>query len=51
LQPRPGAVPSSRRRTRQILTDWGHVAIAEASELIVSELVTNAVAAAKRVKR
>jgi anti-sigma regulatory factor (Ser/Thr protein kinase) len=50
LQPRPDAVPSARRRTRQILTDWDHAAIAEACELIVSELVTNAVTAARRAE-
>ena len=46
LAAQPGAVPYARRCTRQALTAWrlGHVA--DDLELVVSELVTNAVRAA-----
>jgi anti-sigma regulatory factor (Ser/Thr protein kinase) len=41
----PGAVPSARLHTRAVLTSWGLAGVAESAELVVSELVTNAVAA------
>jgi anti-sigma regulatory factor (Ser/Thr protein kinase) len=43
--PLPGAVPSARRHVRRLLLEWGLTRLAEDAELLVSELVTNAVAA------
>lgn len=39
----PGAVPCARLHTRQVLWEWGLTALTESTELLVSELVTNAV--------
>ncbi len=39
----PGAVPCARLHARQVLWEWGFGTLGEAGELIVSELVTNAV--------
>jgi anti-sigma regulatory factor (Ser/Thr protein kinase) len=39
----PGATPCARLHARAVLTEWGLADLAEAAELIVSELVTNAV--------
>ena len=41
----PGATPCARLHTRAVLHEWGMDDLAEAAELIVSELVTNAVRA------
>ena len=41
----PGATPCARLHTRTVLHEWGLNDLAEAAELIVSELVTNAVRA------
>ena len=41
----PGAVPCARLHTRQVLWEWGLSEAADTGELIVSELVTNAVKA------
>ncbi len=41
----PTAVPCARLHTRQVLWEWQLNALADAAELIVSELVTNAVQA------
>jgi len=41
----PGVVPCARLHTRQVLWEWHHGELAEAVELLVSELVTNAVQA------
>jgi anti-sigma regulatory factor (Ser/Thr protein kinase) len=41
----PGATPCARLHARAVLTEWGLADLAEAAELIVSELVTNAVRA------
>ena len=41
----PGATPCARLHARVVLTEWGLGELAEAAELIVSELVTNAVRA------
>ena len=41
----PGATPCARLHARAVLTEWGLVDLAEAAELVVSELVTNAVQA------
>jgi len=38
----PGAVPCARLHTRQVLWEWRLAALSEAAELLVSELVTNA---------
>jgi anti-sigma regulatory factor (Ser/Thr protein kinase) len=39
----PGAVPCARLHARQVLWEWGLGSSAETLELLVSELVTNAV--------
>jgi anti-sigma regulatory factor (Ser/Thr protein kinase) len=49
LRPLPGAVPSARLHTRFVVREWGFPAIAADCELIVAELVTNAVAHGTRV--
>ena len=49
LRPLPGAVPSARLHARFVLREWGFPAIAPDCELIVSELVTNAVTHGARV--
>jgi anti-sigma regulatory factor (Ser/Thr protein kinase) len=41
----PGAVPCARLHARLVLAEWGLKALADTVELIVSELVTNAVRA------
>ena len=41
----PGATPCARLHARAVLAEWGLADLAEAAELIVSELVTNAVRA------
>jgi hypothetical protein len=43
-----GAVPCARLHTRQVLWEWGLSGLGEPAELIVSELVTNAVQASAR---
>jgi anti-sigma regulatory factor (Ser/Thr protein kinase) len=43
----PSAVPCARLHARQILWEWGLSDIAEIAELLLSELVTNAVQAAR----
>jgi anti-sigma regulatory factor (Ser/Thr protein kinase) len=42
---RPGAVPCARHHARQLLWQWGLKELAEPVELVVSEIVTNAVRA------
>ena len=42
-----GAVPSARLHTRFVLQEWGLDRLAESAELVVSELVTNAVQATR----
>ncbi|MFC4529918.1 ATP-binding protein [Sphaerisporangium dianthi] len=42
LVPEPTTVPQTRRRVRRKLSDWGLSAQAEVVELLVSEVVTNA---------
>jgi anti-sigma regulatory factor (Ser/Thr protein kinase) len=40
----PSAVPCARLHTRQLLWEWGlHTALADSAELLVSEIVTNAI--------
>lgn len=41
----PGAVPCARLHTKQVLWEWGLAPLSESAELVVSELVTNAVQA------
>jgi anti-sigma regulatory factor (Ser/Thr protein kinase) len=41
----PGAVPRARHHARRVLADWGLGALGEPAELVVSELVTNAIRA------
>jgi anti-sigma regulatory factor (Ser/Thr protein kinase) len=41
----PGATPCARLHARAVLSEWGLGELAEAAELVVSELVTNAVRA------
>src|SRR5262249_13714782 len=41
----PSAVPCARLHARQVVWEWGLAALAEPVELVVSELVTNAVCA------
>jgi anti-sigma regulatory factor (Ser/Thr protein kinase) len=48
LRPLPGAVPSARLHARLVAREWGFAAIAADCELIVAELVTNAVTHATR---
>lgn len=43
-----GAVPSARLHARNVLWEWGFKALSDDAELIVSELMTNAVLAAQR---
>lgn len=39
----PHTVPYARRHTRQVLHEWGLEKLAETVELLVSEIITNAV--------
>ena len=41
----PSAVPCARLHTRAILAEWGLADLNEAAELVISELVTNALQA------
>jgi hypothetical protein len=41
----PAAVPPARLHTRKVLHGWGLAAVADTAELLVSELVTNAIRA------
>jgi anti-sigma regulatory factor (Ser/Thr protein kinase) len=43
----PGAVPCARLHARHLLWEWGLVELCELVELLVSELVTNAVRASQ----
>ncbi len=45
-----GAVPCARLHTRHVLWEWGLSGLGESAELIVSELVTNAVQAATQAR-
>jgi anti-sigma regulatory factor (Ser/Thr protein kinase) len=46
-----GAVPCARLHTRLVLWEWGLSGLDEAAELVVSELVTNAVQASVEAAR
>ena len=39
----PGAVPCARLHTRLVLAEWGLARLNDTAELVVSELITNAV--------
>jgi anti-sigma regulatory factor (Ser/Thr protein kinase) len=45
----PGAVPCARLHTRLLLAEWGLAGLIEQAEIVVSELVTNAVAASRQL--
>lgn len=47
LGPYPGAVPCARLHARQVLWEWGQAGLGKATELVVSELVTNAIRASR----
>jgi len=47
--PLPGAVPCARLHTRLLLAEWGLGGLTGQAELVVSELVTNAVAASQQL--
>jgi anti-sigma regulatory factor (Ser/Thr protein kinase) len=40
----PGAVPCARLHTRQVLWEWGLAHLRDDAELLIAELVTNAIA-------
>src|SRR5690242_3543365 len=46
----PDAVPSARAHLRQLLTGWGRAALSPDASVVVSELVTNAVAASAELQ-
>jgi anti-sigma regulatory factor (Ser/Thr protein kinase) len=46
LRPLPGAVPSARLHARAVLREWGMAAVARDAELVVAELLSNAIRAA-----
>jgi len=46
----PSAVPSARLHARQIAWEWGLSALGENVELLVSELMTNGIAAARAIE-
>jgi hypothetical protein len=45
----PSAVPCARLHTREVLWEWHLTGLSDSAELVVSELVTNAVAASASV--
>lgn len=47
LGPLPGAVPCARAHVQQVLWEWGHAELGGDAGLVVSELITNAVAATR----
>jgi len=47
----PSAVPCARLHARQVLWEWGLSAQADSTELVVSELVTNAVQASRAMEQ
>ncbi len=50
LAARPDAVPSARAHLRQLLPVWGHAEAGQDVSVVVSELVTNSVAASARLR-
>ena len=49
LGPIPTAVPCARAHTTQVLWEWGMSEMSDTAELIVSELITNAVTASREL--
>jgi len=47
----PGAVACARLHARQVLWEWGLSAVAQDAELLVSELMTNAIQASLSAER
>ena len=47
----PGAVPCARLHTRHVLWEWGLAGLAESTELLVSEMITNGVQASRAMTR
>lgn len=47
----PDAVPCARLHARQLLWEWGLTGQSESAELLVSELMTNAIAASRSLNR
>jgi len=47
----PGAVPCARLHAKQVLWEWGLSAFSENAELVLSELVTNAIQASLSAER
>lgn len=47
----PGAVPCARLHTRQLLWEWGFKEVIDDAELLVSELVTNALSATATMRQ
>jgi len=45
----PSAVPCARLHARLVIQEWGLTALADNVELVVSELITNAVHASRRL--
>ena len=43
----PGAVPCARLHARHVLWEWGLAGLAESTELLVSEMITNGVQASR----
>jgi hypothetical protein len=48
--PYDSTVPTARARTRAVLTEWGLLDVAKAAELVLSELLTNALQATWRFR-
>lgn len=48
--PLPGAVPCARLHARHVTWEWGLAGLSEDTELLVSELVTNAVQASRSLR-
>lgn len=46
-----GAVPCSRLHARQLMWEWGFIRLSQSVELLVSELVTNAIHASRALER
>lgn len=49
LRALPGAVPCARLHARQVVWEWGLAELNDETELVVSELLTNAIAASAAV--
>jgi hypothetical protein len=47
----PGAVPCARLHTRHVLCEWGLAGLAEDTELLVSEMITNGVQASRAMSQ